>query len=349
MSKVELWSIAETLNSQLEGTELAHFHETRRVLKGNDRRAATTLFSYQGLHDGYILHYGGRGELQFNIGWDVDSHGEKAIRFGVAFSFDKSRWVLDTSETLIPKLRLFNDYMAKEQDRFADLAMWHYEAGERSANRMPAPISDDVLNKAGFVFMGITQPPGDIDYQFAVSVFLRLYSIYLYIETHGKRDAVHPPAHFTFKPGNRNKLSNTAGVRNAGEFSVSLRHNDLQQRLTDELEEEYGEGSVGTENKAVAGGFIDLVVSLGERKGLPQSTTFYEIKTAATAKDCIRQAIGQLLEYSYYNSEGCAGELVVAGEPELQEEDKLYLERLRNQLNIPISYRRIRLGPQQQW
>jgi len=344
MSNDVLWSVAQTVNRLLKDTELAHFHSVRKKLRGKHRRAATELFSYQNLHDGYILHYGGRGELQFNIGWDTNEDGEPVLRFGVAFSFDRSRWVYAPKETLLPKIGLFNDYMTRENYRFSDLEMWYYGQHGRSPNSTAGVISDEIIDDAAFIFIGTTQPESKIDYEHVVEVFLRLYAVYLYIESQGQRDAVKPVANgfsFDFVAGNSRKRSDATGSRKKTSFRIALRHNDLQEQLYNELAAEYGENSVGTECKSNAGGYIDLIVRLRNESGEVVHVEFYEIKTAATAKECIRQAVGQMLEYSYYDSGTGADELIIVGEPEPTAQDEAYLARLREQLSIPLSYRNV--------
>ena len=53
---------------------------------------------------------------------------------------------------------------------------------------------------------------------------------------------------------------------------------------------------------------------------------------------CIRQAIGQLLEYSYWPGSNQADRLIVVGEPELDSDAREYLEMLRNEFGLPIHY-----------
>lgn len=64
----------------------------------------------------------------------------------------------------------------------------------------------------------------------------------------------------------------------------------------------------------------------------------YEIKTY-NAKRCIREAIGQLLEYNHYPSRPSSDILYVVGEEPLDKEDKQYMSFLRERYNLPIWYR----------
>ncbi len=106
-------------------------------------------------------------------------------------------------------------------------------------------------------------------------------------------------------------------------------HNRLQNALFDYLVGRFGQSEVSYEDDAV-----DLVLRSGGR------AVFFEIKTAFSAKQCIRQALGQLLEYSFYPNRREAGELIVVGEPEASADDSEYLDRLRTKFNLPVRYMR---------
>ena len=107
-------------------------------------------------------------------------------------------------------------------------------------------------------------------------------------------------------------------------------HNRLQNRLYKHLCRIYGTGKVHYEKD-----FVDLTV---EEPG--GNVVFFEIKTEMTAKRCIRQAMGQLLEYAHYGGNSRAGRLVVVGDAEPTEDDRAYLVSLRRKYNLPIYYSR---------
>jgi hypothetical protein len=79
-------------------------------------------------------------------------------------------------------------------------------------------------------------------------------------------------------------------------------HDRIQNSLFEKLVDIYGESNVGYEDRAV-----DIVV---RNKA---EIVFYEVKTATTAKQCIRLAIGQLLEYSHWPNISKAQKLVIVG------------------------------------
>lgn len=65
---------------------------------------------------------------------------------------------------------------------------------------------------------------------------------------------------------------------------------------------------------------------------------FYEIKTAMSARACIREALAQLLEYSFWPGAQQAEKLIIVGEPSLDEQSEQYLAMLRKQFSLPLEY-----------
>ena len=111
----------------------------------------------------------------------------------------------------------------------------------------------------------------------------------------------------------------------------------LHRRLQDSLKQRLlADGvSVGTEHADGRGGYIDLVAC---RNG---DLEFYEIKTEPNARLCIRQALGQLLEYAYRPPAIRPKRLFVAGEPEIDARTQEYLEILGTELSVRVSYVRV--------
>ena len=139
-------------------------------------------------------------------------------------------------------------------------------------------------------------------------------------------------ADFIFTPG---------GVRKKGKATVTYReqvkeidlvHNQIQEVVYGLLAKAHGKGSVSCELSTGHGTKIDIAVKVAD------SHIFYELKTANTAKECIREALSQLLEYAYYPSNERASKLVVVAPVSLSQDSKSYLDKLRKLFNIPIFY-----------
>jgi hypothetical protein len=142
-----------------------------------------------------------------------------------------------------------------------------------------------------------------------------------------------PAGAFSFKPGCSAKSSGTIASIPQRELDITLRHNDLQLALHAHLSAKYGNNAVGTETVTIKGCKIDAVV-----RHENNSYWFYEIKTAFSARVCIREALAQLMEYSFWPGAQEAERLIIIGEAVLDESSKRFLELLRNRFAIPIYY-----------
>ena len=122
------------------------------------------------------------------------------------------------------------------------------------------------------------------------------------------------------------------------QHDLILRHNELQVALYRKLRRTHAAHLVGTECRCCGGTKVDVVVRLGG------GYCFYEIKVADSARACIRQAVGQLLEYAYWPGGPSVSRLLVVGEPHLDEAGNEYLRRLRKKFSLPIEYQRFSLS-----
>lgn len=126
--------------------------------------------------------------------------------------------------------------------------------------------------------------------------------------------------------------SNKQYVRKGSDaVEVSADHVKMQHRLVAELESEYGKKNVITEQERV-----DVRVIT------PTQEILFEIKTDPTPERVIRNAIGQLLEYAYLNPQPKGHRpvsLVIVGPTKLGTREASYIERLKREFKIPLSYR----------
>ena len=324
--------IVEKINEMAKDYDVGDLHNKRAEL---GKRRYSALFDLEAptLKENYAYHKGGRKELQFNI---CLAEKENYLRYGVAFSFRPSGFLKDPISILRPKVKLFNEYIDNFPDVLSGLDMWFHDEKEcKSEDSPPRPIPDELIKEGFFVFLGKRRNSTMKDYSGVLETLDRLLPLYLYIENNGyKVDATKGSA-FQFSPGCTEKPSSTSGKRDEAQFDIRLKHNDMQAQLHKQLSEEYGDGNVGAEN-SMNGVKIDVVVKQGDEYW------FYEIKTASTVRACIRQALGQILEYSYWPGHQQAKRLIVVGEPEATKEEEEYINRLRDEFNLPIEYRQFK-------
>ena len=68
---------------------------------------------------------------------------------------------------------------------------------------------------------------------------------------------------------------------------------------------------------------------------------YYEIKTSTSPRNCLRDALGQLLEYAYWPGAQEATRLIICGESPLDDDGNKYLSELKRRFQLPIDYQHI--------
>ncbi len=314
-------AITVELNKRASKHPIGKLQEIRTKLKALARQPGHDIFrpNTKTITDHWAFHYGGRSELQFNVGLEND-RGIDELRHGVAFSFETNQ-TLPSIDILVPQVAVFNDYMRLHPELYQDMRMWHYRGNERSDDSMPGPIPPELVTEGIFVFMGNRQPMDSIDYEAILSDFDRLLPLYKYVVSHGKVQPTTAPTEkqFQFVPGCSVKAASTSTTLAEKELNINLRHNTLQKALYKQLVAKYGKNNVGTELPSGVGTSVDLVVRSDGKYW------FYEIKTSPSPRACIREALGQLLEYSFWPGAQEAMRLVVVGETALDKDGKEYL------------------------
>lgn len=112
-----------------------------------------------------------------------------------------------------------------------------------------------------------------------------------------------------------------------GEVIIDPRHKKIQNAVVKLLGDQYAQFKIEK-------GKVDITGIKGNGE-----LHFFEVKTNASAKLCIREALGQILEYSYYPNISRAKSLFIVGPEEPQKDDISYMNYLRNNFKLPIWYR----------
>ena len=336
---VDLTPILTALNQQAHEFEFGCLQELREQ-HGRVKRRPTHLPFPRATDKEWAHHVGGWQELQFNVASD-DGH----LRWGVAISLQASKSLRDPT-VIYPKLVKLNRFLEAQSEylRNREYLMWEYtgqgKARTRSRDRAPHPFRADLYKQGDFLFLGKHGPIEAFEAATVLRDFDRLLPLYKFVEFESEKalPLLSKPGPFEFKPdessSSRPTVSRPRSRRIAGEFDVSHRHDDLQAALKQQLNAESGV-QVATELKDGRGGRIDLVAC---RNG---ELEFYEIKTGTTAKQCVRDALGQLLEYAYRAPAIRPKKLFVVGERLMDSDTEEYLRLLRDELCIPIWYQQV--------
>ena len=125
-------------------------------------------------------------------------------------------------------------------------------------------------------------------------------------------------------------------------YERTLAENCLNNDLYEILKELFPPNNgyeLTTEKTKASKGRTDI-----ELRTLSGKKVYFEIKVSDKARDVIRRALGQLLEYSYYNSKDSANVLVIASTAKQEEEDKKYILLLQKRFKLPVFYQTIEIS-----
>jgi hypothetical protein len=124
----------------------------------------------------------------------------------------------------------------------------------------------------------------------------------------------------------------TNSTRNSGPRITEIPH--LHYRITESLYKflKSKDYKVQWERLSPSGGKIDMIGWKGNK------ATFFEIKTYPCAKACIREALGQVLEYAMYPGDSRADKLVIVSQNKTTASDQDYIQHLRQTLNLKLEY-----------
>ena len=115
-------------------------------------------------------------------------------------------------------------------------------------------------------------------------------------------------------------------------IECSQLHSEIQNMMAEYLRNEY----IGAEVKLECGTQFGTKIDIGMLYN--DEYYFFEVKAYSNAKLSIREALGQLIEYSYYPNKQIAKQIVIVTNAKLNALDKEYLEFLRNTLSLPVGY-----------
>lgn len=330
---MQITELAKALNRDSVDFEIGSLQKIRVRLHGLKRAPCHHIFSNQSIHDTYAFHAGGRKELQFNFGEEL-RNGSRMIRYGVAFSLQLSK-TLHTIELLWPKIVRFNDYVNSHPEDFPGFLMWHYQGKGQgpSDDRPVGSITDALFKPDTFITLGKRVVDNAVDVRDILAAFDSLLRLYIYVESVEQDPPF--PKRSDFTPGCPRFVESTTSSQTARTVEVALRHKTLQMELYKHLCQEAGSNNVRVERHLALGVYVDAAVKCDGNE------SFYEVKVASTVRSCVRAALGQLIEYSYWPSANRASELVVVGEAELDSDSRAYLRVLRERFGLPLWYRRI--------
>ena len=136
----------------------------------------------------FAFHYGGRKELQFNIGEDK-MKTSNVFRYGIAFALQQDRTLHNPKAEFAPLIVRFNAFLRDNKDYFKDFDMWYYSNHKFvQYYTHVVPIDDQLFNPNNFIFIGkyFEKQTEQVDYEDIkeiVKTFDYLMPVYEYVQT----------------------------------------------------------------------------------------------------------------------------------------------------------------------
>lgn len=144
---------------------------------------------------------------------------------------------------------------------------------------------------------------------------------------------------YVFTPGHKKKRLSTTRKNQSETSLVNLEHNKIQELLYVTLCSKFGAQNVATELAISSKRRIDAVVRLPS-----EDYELYEIKTAATLRLVVREALGQLLEYAHLDSEINVSKFIIVSYHKVTDEVQAYLDKLNDLYNLNLNYQQVEMS-----
>ena len=327
---MDIQEIAEKINDCSQKYNIGSLQQIRKKNKSLRKLHTLKIFSSSTIFNGYAFHDGGRTEIQYNIGFDENN----LLRYGLAFSLEPGQTLPDVS-IMYPKIYKYNYLLRNNPTLFLGYKFWAWVDGERTETEVIHEIDSSLVKPKTFIFFGKLINSRHIDYDEILLTFDKMLPIYEYIEKPNTKILTKNNP-FIFKKTNVSLPQSRNYTRKQIEIDLDIRHSKIQEKLTDDLFKKFGNNNVSLEHP-INGNKIDVVVN---NNGM---IYFYEIKTAPTARDCIRQALGQIFDYAYWPGLKNADKLFIVGENTIDKNTENYLSFLKKQYGVVLEYIQIKL------
>ncbi|WP_426491286.1 hypothetical protein [Hymenobacter sp. 102] len=146
-------------------------------------------------------------------------------------------------------------------------------------------------------------------------------------------------AHVIFKDKPEKRKATRQRQTQGKQIELAGLHDKVQDQLFTWLKQKYAGQTISSEAFIEPYGTrIDVV-----RKRPDGSLVFYEVKVYPHIKACVREALGQLLEYAHWTSNDLSRELVIVSFHPTTPEVEEYLKKLEVTYKLPLSYLQIPL------
>jgi hypothetical protein len=323
-----------SINEKSKSYDIGKLQDYRNQWKKINNNFKLFELSAKEKKEEWASHKGAHKEVQFNTSFEYDGK----VRYGIALSIRLHQNLRDLTP-LQKRFSILNEIIENQDFDFSDYKMFRWHNSNRTIEKKVEPIPHEWALDGNFIFIGKIVRHDDLNIDDVLSVFDDLFPLYKMIEERVrtqqdlppiiKKDKIEELGQLNFKDG-RTPTNDFSYTQQERTINAIVRHRALQQETAQYLINNNG-NIVKTECQ-LGRCYIDLVADFDTYY------EFYEVKTASTALLCIRQGLGQLLEYANCYSHDKPIHLTIVGEPKLTASDDIYLRKLKTEFNIPVKY-----------
>ncbi len=129
------------------------------------------------------------------------------------------------------------------------------------------------------------------------------------------------------RKGTTNKNIQTVTRTINSSYEIEPKHDKIQEALRKHLAEKYGEENIKLEEN-----YVDVKLIQPDYLG------FYEVKSSSYASECIKEALGQILLYSYLDQDKRKKKIFIVGQYPANENDYGYINYIKDKLKLEFEY-----------
>ena len=176
---MNIYEIRDELNEMAVNFKIGKLQDIRKEIKKlNWIRKGYLFGKTSDKPKGWTFHFGGRKEIQFNVGFQ----NEEIIRYGLAFSLKRGISLTDLS-ILFKRIDILNNLINIHSEWFESYKMWNHYKGEKSDITVVKNIPEDWKKDGYFIFFGKLIEESKIDFNEILNTLDDMLKIYIEVES----------------------------------------------------------------------------------------------------------------------------------------------------------------------
>lgn len=220
------------------------------------------------------------------------------------------------------------------------------EIAEKVDKSISSLVEETFLNvkfKLEYVEFPDTEDLKEVDLDLSTYPRYKLYngSLFDQVSINPNTDKEQRSGIITLGDGSRDRSNNSTSVgrRTPGSYQIVNRHDEISRGLETYLKDQAEERESVIKERELGNKYIDMVYELDDE------IRYYEIKTHPKLVFCVREGIGQLMEYAFWRRGDREKKLklILVSPHKPNKPLKDYIDKLQSKFGLPIHYQQFDL------